>query len=128
MAKQKPNSMIKVGDLKNVVTDLRTRNEDLSSQYEQTTKDIASGATRGQSGVGDLQIMRKREMIHNASKIDRYGGLIQGATIVHDKARLAEKEAQYKRDYPLSSTYNQSSLKAPVKNGMTITTKIVKKK
>jgi hypothetical protein len=127
MAKQKPNTMIKVGDLKNVVTDLKTRNEDLSSQYEQTTKDIASGMTRGQSGVGELQRTRKREMIHNASKIDRYGGLIQGATIMHDKARLAEKEAQYKKDYPLAATYKQAQLKAPA-GKMMYTQKIVKKK
>lgn len=119
--------MIKVGDLKNVVTDLRARNEDLSSQYDQTTKDIASGVTRGQSGVGEMQRIRKREMIHNASKIDRYGGLIQGATIMHDKARLAEKEAQYKKDYPLAATYKQSQLKAPA-GKMMYTQKIVKKK
>lgn len=119
--------MIKIGDLKNVVTDLKTRNEELSSQYEQTTKDISNGATIGQSGVGELQRIRKREMIHNASKIDRYGGLIQKGTIMHDKARLAEKEAQYKKDYPLASTYKQAQLKAPASK-MMMTTKIVKKK
>jgi hypothetical protein len=127
MAKQKPNSMIKVGDLKTVVDDLKNRNNELSGQYDQTTKDISNGATIGQSGVGDLQRIRKREMIHNASKIDRYGRLIQGATIMHDKARLAEKEAQYKKDYPLASTYKQAQLKTPA-GKMMMTTKIVKKK
>lgn len=128
MGKQNPNSMIKIGDLKNVVSGLQTRTNELKSQYQQTKQDISSGATMGQSGVGQLQDMRAREIEHNTSKINRYGGLIQQGTIMHDKARLAEKQAQYQKDYPLAATYKQAQLKAPVKNGMTMTTKIVKKK
>lgn len=124
----KKNSMIKIGDLKNVVSDLQARTSDLKSQYQQTKQDIASGATMGQSGVGQLQDMRAREIEHNTSKINRYGGLIQQGTIMHDKARLAEKEAQYKKDYPLAATYKQAQLNAPVKNGMTFPSKVVKKK
>ena len=36
MGKQNPKSMIKIGDLKNVVSDLQTRTNDLKSQYQQT--------------------------------------------------------------------------------------------
>jgi len=128
MGKQNPNSMIKIGDLKNVVTDLKTRNEELSSQYDQTNSDIEKGAARGQLGVGTMQIMRRREMQHNASKIDRYGGIIQKGTIMHDKARLAEKEAQYQKDYPLANTFTSKVVKKePMINTMKMTTKIIKK-
>ena len=124
--------MVKIGDLKNVVADLQTRNDDLSNQYEQTSKGIANGAAIGQSGVGELQRLRKNEMIHNASKIDRYGEVIQRDGIMHDKARLAEKEAQYKKDYPLASTFapnitSKVVKKKPTINAMTFTSKIVKK-
>ena len=127
MGKQNPDSRIKIGDLKNVVSDLQTRTNELKSQYQQTKQDISSGATMGQSGVGQLQDMRAREIEHNTSKINRYGGLIQQGTILHDKARLAEKEAQYKKDYPLAPTYKQAQLNAPA-GKMMFTSKIVKKK
>jgi hypothetical protein len=55
--------------------------------------------------TGKMQVNRNNMISHNEGKIGRYTKLIDSATIAHDKARLAEKQAQYKRDYPLSPTY-----------------------
>lgn len=103
--KQTPAPKITVGELKKVVGDLKTRTEDLKSKYYQTRDDISRGITRGQAGVAEMQNIRSREIQHNTGKIQRYGRIADSATIAHDKARLAEKQAAFKRDYPLSPTF-----------------------
>ena len=106
MAKQPEKApKIKVGELKKVVGDLKTRTEDLKSKYFQTKDDISKGMAQGQKGVAEMQSMRSREIQHNMGKINRYSRIADSATIVHDKARLAEKQAAFKRDYPLSPTF-----------------------
>lgn len=96
---------IKIGDLKNVVSGLKERTAKLQGDYDRTREDIKSGMTIGQRGIGQMQDLRSREIQHNNSKIDRYSRIIDSTTIAHDRARLAEKEANFKRDYPLSPTF-----------------------
>lgn len=106
MAKQKGGApKAKIGDLKNVVSGLKERTDKLQGDYVRTKEDIAAGRTVGQLGIGDMQRLRSREIQHNAEKINRYGRIIDSTTIAQDRARLAEKQAQYKRDYPLSPTF-----------------------
>jgi hypothetical protein len=96
---------IKIGELKNVVSGLKERNTKLSADYDKTNEGLAMGAGINQIGIGPMQMIRSREMDHNDSKINRYSRIIDSTTIAHDRARLAEKEASFKRDYPLSETF-----------------------
>lgn len=96
---------ITVGELKNVVSGLRERTAKLQGDYDRTRGDIKSGMTIGQRGIGELQDLRSREIEHNNSKIERYQRNIDSTTIAHDKARLAEKQSKFNRDYPLSPTF-----------------------
>jgi len=106
MAKQKAGApKAKIGDLKNVVSGLKERTAKLQGDYDRTRGDIKSGMTIGQRGIGEMQDIRSREIKHNEGKIQRYGRIIDSTTIAQDRARLAEKQAQYKRDYPLSPTF-----------------------
>jgi len=106
MAKTKSKApKITVGELKNVVSGLRERTQKLQEDYVRTKEDVTAGRAYGQRGIGEIQDIRSREIEHNAGKINRYQRNIDSTTIAHDKARLAEKQAQYKRDYPLSPTF-----------------------
>lgn len=99
---------ITIGELKNVVSGLRERTQKLQDDYVKTKEDIAAGRTVGQLGIGEMQRLRSREIEHNSGKINRYQRNIDSTTIAHDRARLAEKQAQYKRDYPLSPTFKSN--------------------
>lgn len=115
MATQKSKApKAKIGDLKNVVSGLKERTGKLQSDYDRTRADIKSGMTIGQRGIGEMQDIRSREIEHNSDKIRRYGRIIDSTTIAHDRARLAEKQAAFKRDYPLSPTF-KSEMSAPIK-------------
>lgn len=115
MAKQNSKApKIKIGDLKNVVSGLQERTKKLQGDYDRTREDIRSGMTIGQRGIGEMQDLRSREIQHNSDKINRYSRIIDSTTIAHDKARLAEKQAKFNRDYPLSPTF-KSEMSAPTK-------------
>jgi hypothetical protein len=105
MAKQTATPKVTIGKLKEVVSNLKQTREEQAKKYYATEKDIQSGATVGQLGVAEMQAQRKKDLSHYGSNINRYSKIIDSTTIVHDKARLAEKESQYKRDYPLSPTF-----------------------
>lgn len=106
MGKQKAPK-ITVGELKNVVGGLKSETQALTDKYNKTSNAIGNdiGMSRDYETL-KMQENRGRMIKHNEDKINRYGKLIDSVTIVHDKARLAEKEAAYKRDYPLSKTFN----------------------
>lgn len=100
---------ITVGELKGVVKNLKSETADLTSKNEKLGKVIEGASRRGLNYDMEQRAAEKqvRAINHNESKIKRYQNIIDKATIVHDKARLAEKEAQYKRDYPLAPTYKK---------------------
>jgi len=105
MAQQAKAPKVTIGKLKEVVNNLKQTREEQAKKYYATEKDIQSGATVGQMGVAEMQDQRKKDLSHYGSNINRYSKIIDSTTIVHDKARLAEKQAAYNRDYPLSPTY-----------------------
>jgi hypothetical protein len=105
MAKQTAAPKVTIGKLKEVVSNLKQTRDEQAKKYYATEKDIQSGATVGQLGVADMQDQRKKDLSHYGSNINRYSKIIDSTTIAHDKARLAEKQAAYKRDYPLSPTF-----------------------
>jgi hypothetical protein len=105
MAQQTKAPKVTVGKLKEVVSNLKQIREEQSKKYNTTQRDIESGNTVGQTGVAELQAQRKKDLSHYGSNINRYSRIIDSTTIAHDRARLAEKEAAYKRDYPLSPTF-----------------------
>jgi hypothetical protein len=107
MAKQKPAPKVTIGKLKEVVSNLKQTRDEQAKKYYDTEKSIESGAAVGQMGVAELQDQRRKDLSHYGSNINRYSKIIDSTTIVHDRARLAEKEAQYKRDYPLSKTFKK---------------------
>jgi hypothetical protein len=105
MAKQRAPK-IKVGELKKVVGGLKSENKTLTERYDKTSNAMDNDfGLANDFETGKMQATRDRAIKHNQDKINRYGKLIDSVSIVHDKARLAEKEAAYKRDYPLSTTY-----------------------
>jgi hypothetical protein len=100
---------ITVGELKGVIKNLKSETADLTSKNEKLGKVIEGASRRGlnydmEQKAAEAQV---RAINHNESKIKRYQGIVDKATIAHDRARLAEKEAQYKRDYPLAPTYKK---------------------
>ena len=105
MAKQTAAPKVTIGKLKEVVSNLKQTRDEQAKKYYATEKDIQSGATVGQLGVTEMQDQRKKDLSHYGSNINRYSKIIDSTTIAHDKARLAEKQAAYKRDYPLSPTF-----------------------
>lgn len=105
MAKQTAAPKVTIGKLKEVVSNLKQTRDEQAKKYYATEKDIQSGATVGQLGVAEMQDQRKKDLSHYGSNINRYSKIIDSTTIAHDKARLAEKQAAYKRDYPLSPTF-----------------------
>lgn len=105
MGKQKAPK-ITVGELKKVVGGLKSETQALTDKYNKTSNAIGNdvGMSRDYETL-KMQDNRNRIIKHNEDKIGRYSKLIDSTTIVHDRARLAEKQAQYKRDYPLSQTF-----------------------
>jgi hypothetical protein len=105
MAKQKAPK-ITVGELKKVVGGLKSDTKTLTDRYNKTSSAMDRDfGLASDFETGKMQATRDRAIKHNQDKINRYGKLIDSVTIVHDKARLAEKQAAYKRDYPLSTTF-----------------------
>lgn len=106
MAKQAKAPKITVGELKKVVGNLKSETASLQSKYDKTSSAMDSniGMSRDYETM-KMQENRGRMLQHNMDKIKRYGRIADSATIVHDKARLAEKQASFKRDYPLSPTF-----------------------
>lgn len=115
MAKQAKAPKITVGELKKVVGGLKSETASLQDKYNKTSNAMDSdiGLSRDFETL-KMQDSRSRMMQHNMDKIKRYGRIADSATIVHDKARLAEKQAAFKRDYPLSPTF-KSEMVAPTK-------------
>jgi len=105
MAKERAPK-ITVGKLKKVVGGLKSETANLQSRYDKTSSamDNDMGMSRDYETL-KMQDNRSRMLQHNNDKINRYSRLIDSATIVHDKARLAEKQAAFNRDYPLSPTF-----------------------
>jgi len=112
MAKKARAPKITVGELKKVVGGLKSETASLQSKYDKTSNimDNDMGMSRDYETL-KMQDNRGRILQHNNDKINRYSRLIDSATIVHDKARLAEKEAAYKRDYPLAATFGSKNIK-----------------
>ena len=106
MAKQAKAPKITVGELKKVVGNLKSETASLQDKYNKTSNAMDSdiGLSRDFETL-KMQNSRSRMMQHNMDKIKRYGRIADSATIAHDKARLAEKQAAYNRDYPLSPTF-----------------------
>jgi len=107
MAKQKPAPKVTIGKLKEVVSNLKQTREEQAKKYYDADKAIQSGAAVGQIGVAEMQDQRKKDLSHYGSNINRYSKIIDSTTIAYDKARLAEKESKYNRDYPLSKTFKK---------------------
>jgi hypothetical protein len=105
MAKQK-KPKITVGELKKVVGGLKSETDRLQSKYDRT-----SDAMDGDMGMSrdyetmKMQDNRSKMLQHNMDKIKRYSRIVDSTTIAQDKARLAEKQAAFNRDYPLSPTF-----------------------
>jgi len=106
MAKKPRAPKITVGELKKVVGGLKSETAGLQSKYDRTSDAMDSdmGMSRDYETM-KMQDNRGRMLQHNNDKINRYSRLIDSTTIVHDKARLAEKQAAFNRDYPLSPTF-----------------------
>lgn len=98
---------ITVGELKGVIQNLKNETSEIRSKNNALTGVIENASRRGlnydmEQRAAEGQV---RNITHNEDKIKRYQNIVDKATISHDRARLAEKEAQYKRDYPLAPTF-----------------------